>query len=200
MIAIIANRMSATIEKMTPGPANRVLRQWPSKAIPVRMTPTVATRRAKGLERRQRLARAGSTDSTTVSPPYAATTPLTTAIGPTRRPVKYAQIRPGTDQAEQRREGQGDRVRRDARAREQGHHDERSSPRRAGHPRRRAGCRSAGWRALKRCPWCPRRGRHRVRSGVRWASAEPSGQRGTSCYHSAPVPRPRTWRDPPVGM
>ena len=31
-----------------------------------------------------------TTASTTVSPPYAATIPLTTEIGPSPRPVKYA--------------------------------------------------------------------------------------------------------------
>ena len=88
-IAISANRTSATIEKMTPGPANRVLRQWPSKAIPVRTTPAVATV-APSAWSVVRVSPRRTTDSTTVKPPYAATTPLTTAIGPTRKPVKYA--------------------------------------------------------------------------------------------------------------
>ncbi len=41
-IDIIANRTRATTAKMTPGLASRVPRRLPSKATPVRMTPTVA--------------------------------------------------------------------------------------------------------------------------------------------------------------
>ena len=55
-IVISENRTSATIAKTTPGPANRVARQPPSNAMPVRTTPTVAIVAPDGLERRQGLA------------------------------------------------------------------------------------------------------------------------------------------------
>ena len=53
----------------------------------MRTTPSVATAAPKacnGVSDSPRM----TTASTTVSPPYAATMPLTTAIGPMRRPVK----------------------------------------------------------------------------------------------------------------
>ena len=86
-IDIVANRTRATIAKMTPGLANRVPRQPPSNATPVRMTPIVAIAAPTawtGVSDSPRM----MTARTTVRPPYAATIPLTTAIGPMRRPVK----------------------------------------------------------------------------------------------------------------
>ena len=44
-----------------------------------------------------------TTDRTTVSPPNAATMPLTTAIGPNWRPVKYDEVGAGPDEPEQAR-------------------------------------------------------------------------------------------------
>ncbi len=86
-IVISAKRTSATIAKITPGPANRVARQPPSKAMPVRTTPTVAIV-APAAWSVVRLSPRKTTDSTTVRPPKAATTPLTTEIGPCCSPVK----------------------------------------------------------------------------------------------------------------
>ena len=79
---------SATRAKTTPGPANRVARSPPSKASAVSSTPTVAIAAPNawsGLNDSPRM----TTDRTTVSPPNAETMPLTTAIGPNWRPVKY---------------------------------------------------------------------------------------------------------------
>ena len=75
------------IEKTTPGPAKRVARQPPSNAMPVRTTPMVAIV-APAAWRVVRLSPRKTTDRTTVSPPKAATTPLTTEIGPYCSPVK----------------------------------------------------------------------------------------------------------------
>ncbi len=86
-IVINAKRTSATIEKTTPGPANRVARQPPSNATPVRTTPIVAIVAPSAWSGGQVSPRK-TTDRTTVRPPYAATTPLTTEIGPIRSPVK----------------------------------------------------------------------------------------------------------------
>ena len=55
VIAISANRTSATTAKTTPGPANRVARRPPSKATPVRITPIVATVAPSACSRGQRL-------------------------------------------------------------------------------------------------------------------------------------------------
>ena len=92
-IVMTANSTSATIANTTPGPANRIPRSPPPKATPVRITPTVATVAPsawRGVSDSPR----NSTASTTVSPPYAATIPLTTEIGPIRSPVKYARYAP----------------------------------------------------------------------------------------------------------
>jgi hypothetical protein len=86
-IDITANSTSAMIAKITPGLASRVERKRPSKATPVRMTPTVA-RAAPRAWTGSSVSLRRTTARTTVSPPYAATTPLTTAIGPMRSPVK----------------------------------------------------------------------------------------------------------------
>ena len=86
-IVINEKRTSAMIEKTTPGPANRVARQPPSNAMPVRMTPMVAIV-APAAWSVVRLSPRKTTDSTTVRPPKAATTPLTTEIGPNWSPVK----------------------------------------------------------------------------------------------------------------
>ena len=88
VIVIVAKRIRATTAKATPGLAKRVFRQPCSKAIPVSTTPSVATAAPtawRGVSVSPRM----TTASTTVRPPYAATIPLTTAIGPIRRPVKY---------------------------------------------------------------------------------------------------------------
>ena len=55
-IDIAANRTRATTAKITPGLANRVARQPPSNAIPVRMTPIVATAAPTAWMPRQALA------------------------------------------------------------------------------------------------------------------------------------------------
>ena len=86
-MVIVANRTRATTAKMTPGLAERVARRPPSNATPVRITPTVATvapRAWTAVSDSPRM----TTASTTDSPPYAATIPLTTEIGPSFRPVK----------------------------------------------------------------------------------------------------------------
>ena len=87
-IVMSANRISAAIAKTTPGPANRIPRSPPSNAMPVSITPTVAIVAPSAWSGVSDSPRS-STASTTVRPPYAATTPLTTEIGPIRRPVKY---------------------------------------------------------------------------------------------------------------
>ena len=94
VIAISANRTSATTAKMTPGPASRVLRQRASKAI-------AGQDHADRRDRRRRAPGASSASRRGGRPtgrPSARRTrrpsPLTTAIGPTRRPVKYARYAP----------------------------------------------------------------------------------------------------------
>ena len=87
MIVIVANSTKATTAKATPGLAKRVFRQPWSKARPVITTPTVATTAPIACTD-VKVSPRKSTARTTVRPPYAATTPLTTAIGPIRRPVK----------------------------------------------------------------------------------------------------------------
>ena len=72
---------------MTPGPANRVARRPPSKATPVRITPIVAIAAPVAWVSVSDSPRT-TTARTTVRPPYAATIPLTTEIGPIRSPVK----------------------------------------------------------------------------------------------------------------
>ena len=86
-IVMTAKRTSATIAKTTPGPARWMPRRPPPKATPVRITPTVAVVAPSAWSGVSDSPR-NSTASTTVSPPYAATMPLTTEIGPMRSPVK----------------------------------------------------------------------------------------------------------------
>ena len=66
-IVMSEKRTSATMEKMTPGPANRVDRQPPSKANPVSTTPTVAMV-APTAWRAVRVSPRKMTDRTTVEP------------------------------------------------------------------------------------------------------------------------------------
>ena len=87
-IDIAANITRARTAKATPGPANLVPRSPPSNATPVMITPTVATA-APNAWTVVSVSPRITTERTTVRPPYAATTPLTTEIGPTCRPVKY---------------------------------------------------------------------------------------------------------------
>ncbi len=90
---ISANSSRAITAKITPGPARRVPRMPPSKATAVSTTPSVATAAPSACTDVSDSPRT-MTARTTVSPPYAATTPLTSEIGPIRRPVKYDRYAP----------------------------------------------------------------------------------------------------------
>ena len=57
-----------------------------------------------------------------------------------------------------------------------------------------------GWRARTRCPSCPRPGRAGVRSAVRWASAEPSGARPDLVLPFGTGPPSADEARPSVGM
>ncbi len=187
VIAIIANRTSATIEKMTPGPARRVLRQATSKAIPVRITPIVATVAPRAWSVRQRLAAQDDRQHDR----QAAVRRDDAADDGDRADAQAGEVdevRPGADQPEQRGQRERGRVGRERRARDERDDDQDRGPDElhAGHHPQAAD--RAGWRAPMRCPSCPRRGRHRVRSAVRWASGSLAGRRPTSCYHSGTGP------------
>ena len=86
-IDIAANSTSATTAKMTPGLENRSRTAVGEGDAGQHH----AERGGCGAERpgsASAISPRTSTARTTVNPPYAATTPLTTAIGPMRRPVK----------------------------------------------------------------------------------------------------------------
>ena len=87
-MAIAENSTSAMTAKTTPGPASRVARQPPSNDTPVRITPIVAMAAPTAWVAVRDSPRI-VTASTTVRPPYAATIPLTTVIGPTLSPLMY---------------------------------------------------------------------------------------------------------------
>ena len=86
-IVIVANSTRATTAKATPGLAKRVFRQPLIEGDPGQDDADRRDGRAGRLDGVSVSPRM-STASTTVRPPYAATIPLTTAIGPMRRPVK----------------------------------------------------------------------------------------------------------------
>ncbi len=86
-MVMTANSTSATSANATPGPANFMPRRPPSNATPVRITPIVAIA-APAAWRGVSVSPRTMTARTTVRPPYAATIPLTTEIGPMRSPVK----------------------------------------------------------------------------------------------------------------
>ena len=83
-----ANRTSATTAKMTPGPANRVAAQAAVEGDAGEDDADRRDRRARRPGARSASRRGRRPTRTTVSPPYAATMPLTTAIGPIWSPVK----------------------------------------------------------------------------------------------------------------
>ena len=101
-IVISANSTSATIAKTTPGPGEPRAAQAALEGDAGQDHADRRDRRAERLEGRQRLAADRTTESTTVSPPYAATMPLTTEIGPIRRPGEVGQVRAGAGKPDER--------------------------------------------------------------------------------------------------
>jgi hypothetical protein len=87
------NRSMAISENTTPRPTIRVPRQPPSNTTPVSTTPAVASAAPSAWSSVSDSFRI-RTAATTVSPPYAATTGLTTASGPIRRAVKNDRYAP----------------------------------------------------------------------------------------------------------